>query len=177
MIDVVDNFLPDDEFKQLSEFLMSPNFPLYYAPHVAYENVPEASPHYNYYFTHNFLLNQQPSSYFEPIWRDHFAHRFPPDIDIIRMRMNAFPSTEKVYEHKSHTDYDFPHTGALLCLNTCNGYTRVGDETVPSVANRMIIFDTSQYHNSTTCSDQPMRCNIIINYKLIKAPPLNLICG
>ena len=176
MIEVIDNYLPQQEFDQLSSFLLGSNFPLYYAPHVAYEGVDENSVHYNYYFTHNFLLNNQSSSYFEPIWRDHFAHRFPK-INIIRMRMNAFPSTEKVYEHKIHTDYDYPHTGALLCLNTCNGYTRVGDETIPSIANRMIIFDTSLPHNSTTCSDQPIRSNIIINYTHIKTPPIDLICG
>ena len=99
----------------------------------------------------------------EPIWK-YFQKGFP-NIDIIRMKVNCFPATSQVYEHLTHTDYDYPHKGALLCLNTCNGYTKMEDGTkIESVANRMIFFDTSKPHSSTTCSDQPKRCNIVINY-------------
>ena len=174
--EVVDNFLPQDEFDKLSTFLMGVNFPIFYSPHVAYTGVDEKNTHYNYYFNHNFLLDDRRSDVFAPIWRDHFDSRFP-NINIIRMRLNAYPSTEKVYEHMMHTDYDYPHSGALLCLNTCNGYTRIGDDKIESVANRMIHFDPSEYHASSTCSDQPMRWNIIINYTKIATPPMHLICG
>ena len=39
--EVVDNYLPDDEFKQLSGFLMGSNFPVYYADNVAIGGVEE----------------------------------------------------------------------------------------------------------------------------------------
>jgi len=183
--DVVDNFLPDDEFNQLSSFMLGSAFPWYHSDNVAEEGNDEAKVSYNHYFTHNLVLPApvdtpdgtppQVSHLHEPIWYDHFDQRFP-DVDIIRMKVNCFPATDKVYEHITHTDYDFPHKGALLCLNTCNGYTRIGDDKIPSIANRMIYFDTSAPHCSTTTSDQPMRCNIVINYKQRTSNPLSLIC-
>ena len=173
--EVVDNYLPDNEFEQLSGFLLGSEFPLYYASNVAIGGVEEEKPQCNYYFTHNFFLNGQQSTYGPNIWRDHFQTRFGP-IEMIRFKMNVFPSTDQVYEHAEHTDYDYPHSGALLCLNTCNGYTKIGEEKIPSVANRMIFFDTSAPHQSTTCSDQTVRANIVINYKKISVPPLELIC-
>ena len=173
--EVVDNYLPDDEFKQLSGFLMGSNFPVYYADNVAIGGVEEKNPQCNYYFTHNFVLNGESSTYAPNIWRDHFQSRFGP-IELIRFKMNVFPSTSQVYEHAEHTDFDYPHSGALLCLNTCNGYTKIGEEKIPSVANRMIFFDTSAPHQSTTCSDQPVRANIVINYKKVSTPPMHLIC-
>lgn len=173
--EVVDNYLPDNEFEQLSGFLLGSEFPLYYAPNVAIGGVEEEKPQCNYYFTHNFYLEGKSSTYGPNIWRDHFQSRFG-QIDMIRFKMNVFPSTDQVYEHAEHTDFDYPHSGALLCLNTCNGYTKIGEEKIPSIANRMIFFDTSAPHQSTTCSDQTVRANIVINYRKISVPPLELIC-
>ena len=64
-----------------------------------------------------------------------------------------------------HIDYPFPHKGAILSLNTCNGYTKLEDGTkVDSVANRILLFDASTPHCSTTTSDTTARFNININY-------------
>ena len=164
MFQVLDDWLPRDEFKQLSGFILGVNFPWYHENNVAIPNTEESDVTYNHYFTHNLVLPPNVSHLHEPIWNDHFRKRFT-DIDILRMKVNCFPATSQVYDHLTHTDFEEPHKGALLCLNTCNGYTKIGNETVPSIANRMIFFDTSKPHSSTTCSDQPMRCNIVINYK------------
>ena len=167
MFQVHDDWLPTDEFNQLADFILGWNFPWFHQKNVALPNTNEDDVTYNSYFTHNLILTDQDEdmvSYLhEPIWK-YFQKRFM-DIDIIRMKVNCFPATSQVYEHLSHIDYDYPHKGALLCLNTCNGYTKMEDGTrIESVANRMIFFDTSKPHSSTTCSDQPKRCNIVINY-------------
>ena len=164
MFQVHDDWLPIDEFKQLSGFILGPYFPWYHENNVALPNTNEDDVTYNHYFTHNLVLESKVSHLHEPIWKDHFQKRFM-DINIIRMKVNCFPATSQVYDHLTHADYDYPHKGALLCLNTCNGYTKMEDGTkIESVANRMIFYDTSKPHNSTTCSDQPKRCNIVINY-------------
>ena len=161
---IVDEYLPKEEFDKLSSFLMGPYFPLFATSPVARTEINEVTTRMNYYFTHNFLLNGNESDYFRPIYDEHFNLRFG-SINLIRMKLNAFPSTEKVYEHLEHVDYYYPHQGALLCLNTCDGYTKIGDDIkVPSVANRMIFFDTSKPHKSTTCSDQMLRYNLVWNY-------------
>ena len=50
-------------------------------------------------------------------------------------------------------------------MNTNNGYTEFEDGTkVESVENRIVYFDGSIPHNSSTCTDQKVRAVISINY-------------
>lgn len=85
---------------------------------------------------------------------------------MIRAKANLYPYSGKtLYEHEMHMDYEFPHYAALLSLNTCDGYTKLEDGTkIESVANRMVIFDASQKHCSTTTTSDFARINININY-------------
>ena len=64
-----------------------------------------------------------------------------------------------------HKDYSFSHSGAILSLNTCDGYTKLKDGTkIDSVANRVLLFDASEEHCSTTTTNVSARINININY-------------
>ena len=64
-----------------------------------------------------------------------------------------------------HIDFDFSHKGAILYINSCNGYTKLEDGTkIDSVANRILFFDPSTPHCSTTTSDTTARFNINFNY-------------
>ena len=85
---------------------------------------------------------------------------------LIRVKANLYPySGETLHEHGMHTDYEFPHYAALLSLNTCDGYTKLEDGSkIESIANRMVIFDASQKHCSTTTTSDFARINININY-------------
>ena len=58
---------------------------------------------------------------------------------LLRIKANFFPNTETLREHSMHVDYDFSHSGALLSLNTCDGYTKLKDGTkINSIANRVL---------------------------------------
>ena len=84
---------------------------------------------------------------------------------MIRIKINAYPHTNEVKEHIEHFDYPFSHKGALFSLNTCDGYTKFNDGTkVESVANRIIFFDASKNHQSTTTSNAKLRYNINFNF-------------
>ena len=84
---------------------------------------------------------------------------------LIRIKANLFPNTETLFEHPMHSDYTFSHSGAILYLNTCDGYTKLKDGTkIDSVANRILFFDASEEHCSTTATNVPARFNININY-------------
>lgn len=84
---------------------------------------------------------------------------------LIRVKGNFYPRTCKVEEHIPHHDYDFPHKGAIFFLNTCDGFTRLNDGTkIESVENRMLLFDPSEPHNSSSCSDEKARFNVNFNY-------------
>ena len=84
---------------------------------------------------------------------------------LIRIKINMYPNTEILKEHGMHIDFPFSHKTALLSINTCDGYTKLEDGTkIDSVANRILLFDASTPHTSSTCTNQPVRVNININY-------------
>ncbi len=84
---------------------------------------------------------------------------------LIRIKGNLYPNTEILHEHPMHFDYKFCHSGAILSLNTCDGYTKLKDGTkIESVANRMVIFPANIKHTGTTCSDEKRRVVINFNY-------------
>ena len=84
---------------------------------------------------------------------------------MIRIKINAYPYTNVVKEHKEHIDFNYEHIGAVFSLNTCDGYTKFSDGTkVESIANRIVFFDASKYHQSTTTSNAKLRYNINFNF-------------
>ena len=99
---------------------------------------------------------------------DKFVPRFKQVANfrnLIRIKINAYPYTNIVKEHKDHIDSDFKHTGAVFSLNTCDGFTKFSDVTkVESIANRIVFFDASKFHHSTTTSNAKLRYNINFNF-------------
>ena len=86
---------------------------------------------------------------------------------LLRLKANFYPNTHILYEHPMHIDYDFSHYGAILSLNTCDGYTKLEDGTkIDSIANRILLFDSSKKHCSTTTTNTFARINININFIL-----------
>ena len=84
---------------------------------------------------------------------------------LIRVKINAYPYTNVVKEHNGHIDFDYEHVGAVFSLNTCDGYTKFSDGTKSeSIANRIVFFDASKEHSSTTTSNAKLRYNINFNF-------------
>ena len=83
---------------------------------------------------------------------------------LIRIKFNLYTRTDNLIHHPNHSDTEFPHKGGLFSLNTCDGFTVIDEEEIPSVANRMILFDPYIPHHSTNCTDSPYRMNVNINY-------------
>jgi hypothetical protein len=156
--EIIDNFLPQEDFKKLKDTMMSEDFEWYYNESVADEKSND-----NFYFTHTFYKNYAPNSnrifLIEPI-----ILKIKP-LAIIRIKGNFYPKTEKIYEHNKHIDYNLEHKGFLFYLNTNNGFTRLNDNTIiKSIENRGLFFDAHIIHNSSTCTDQNGRININFNY-------------
>ena len=89
-----------------------------------------------------------------------------PDLHaLIRVKCNFYAQTPKIIDHAQHQDYDFENKGAILYLNTCDGYTRLHDGTkIENVENRLLLFDPQKPHNSSTTTNAKGRFNININY-------------
>ena len=78
-----------------------------------------------------------------------------------------YTRTHEVQNHPWHVDSQdiVGLRGLLLCFNTCDGYTGFDDGTeINSVENRGILFDATERHHSTSCSNAPYRLNMNINY-------------
>ena len=64
-----------------------------------------------------------------------------------------------------HFDLSFPHKGAIFYVNTNDGFTVLEDGTeIKSIENRVLLFDPSTKHHSTTCTDKKVRITINFNY-------------
>ena len=159
-IRIKDNFLDPESFKNLQEVVFSTSFPWYMREGVS--GMGDYS--YNMMFSHVFYGDNMPTQYYlgliVPI-----LNNFDCDIkSLIRVKGNLYPKTDVLHEHNDHVDLDFPNNGAILYLNTNNGFTVIGGEKVESIANRMIYFDPEVPHHSTTCTDKLVRANINFNF-------------
>ena len=158
---IIDNVLPEESFLKIKNSILCHNFPWNLTPVVTDEgeNLSLTS---SYYFTHIF---------WEGFHVEQQSQMFVPLLDklecnsLVRIKANLYPSTETIAHHDSHTDFCFPHKGALFYLNNNNGLTVLDDGTeVESKENRLLIFDPSKPHNSTTCTDDKCRVNVNFNF-------------
>jgi len=158
---IIDDVFPKEIFENIKEFMINPDFPWNLTPVITNEK--EVLPIYaSFYFTHMFWdgFNIEPESQF-----------FTPLLNVMdcravmRIKANCYPSTPETIVHDSHVDYEFPHKGAIFYLNTNNGLTILEDKVeVESIENRLLLFDPSKMHTSTTCTDDKCRININFNY-------------
>ena len=155
---IVDNFLPDQIFKELQNFIMGDYFPWHYQNTVSAKDAKDG-----WYFAHEFFNDKVGFSF--------AFQNIKPILDILnptvllRAKANLYPSSHKLQEHGKHVDFDFKHKGFLFYINTNNGFTRLSDGTkIKSIENRALFFNSSLKHNSTNCTDQQVRVNMNINY-------------
>ena len=153
---IIDNLLEYEQVESIEKELTSDNFPWFYQQTVADKKDIE-----HFYFTHLFYDHGLQSKYFNLIIPILKKIKYKK---LIRVKGNLYPRTNKNLEHGKHVDYDFITKGALYYLNTNNGPTYVENKKIDSVKNRLLLFNASKQHNSTTCTDKKIRLNININY-------------
>ena len=169
---VIDSFLDEESFNELRNTIVgNKEYPWYFCNTVAADSpldVENFNPEIEnnlwcHYAIHMVHFTVPLSSSF-----DYIFQLFKPRLDIkslIRIKTNYYPYTSEVKEHPKHKDFDYEHKGAVFSLNTCDGFTRMSNgDKVESIANRMILFDPSKPHNSTTTSNDKGRYNINFNY-------------
>ena len=156
---VEDNFLDQIDFENIKNLVMGETFPWYFKDYVANPGKHEV----HFCWSHMFDIKSKAVSSFvkllDPLFKKLKIKA------LIRVKANLYANQGKIIEHEKHSDFLFKHKGALFSLNTCDGFTVLEDGTkIQSVANRILLFDTSQPHHSSTCTDAKIRCNININY-------------
>ena len=154
---VIDNFLTAKDFKVIEEVILDKDFAWYYNDSVSHENDGK-----DFYFTH-MVYNHNGV-------RSHLYEALTPFLNKLnikkldRIKLNLYPKTDVVTHHNSHVDTDYQHKGAILYMNSNDGLTVLKDKSINSVKNRVLLFDPSKPHNSTTCTDKKYRININVNY-------------
>ena len=163
--EILDNFLDKDSFLSIQETLFGPNFPWYFQQGVSYRHGYGADYLHNYQFTHLFWNAT------DTMIRSHFFSVLDPLIEklnpiaVLRIKANLMAVTENRVVHQMHTDLDLKCKTAIFYVNTNNGATIFEDgEEVSSVENRLLIFDSTLRHTSSSCTDKKVRCVININY-------------
>jgi|TARA_R100000656_G_scaffold81197_1_gene59482 hypothetical protein len=156
---IIDNFLPPRNLLKLQNTINVGEFDWYYMEDIN-TNAPKDS--LASYFVHVAYYQGKASKY---------IHIFSSILErleikaLIRIKVNLYPRTHALEIHSPHIDENFPHTGAIFYLNTNDGKTILEDGTkIDSVANRVLLFDASKKHSSTSTTDNKVRVNININY-------------
>ena len=172
--EVIDNFLDEEYFNRLVDLFTKtvPGFTGYgLMPWYFFSNVLHPEEHEKLVAQNKLFYEFNSVLYDQRSPTSPYYENMIPLLDkldarcLIRIKANLYPNTEILHEHSMHTDYPFFHSGAVLSLNTCDGYTKLEDGTkINSVANRILLFDPSEKHCSTTTTNVPARFNININY-------------
>ena len=173
-IEIIDNFLNEDDFEELRKFLMSPRSQWRFVDFIAHKDGRDNDK--DGYFVHSFT-DRDPKT---------FKERFlvSPDYQklsrlmecikkkinysqILRVRSSLYPRREKQKPDPFHVDYNFNHKVCIFYVNTNNGFTLFENgEKVKSVANRLMIFDGLEKHCSVVQTDTTARYIININLLL-----------
>jgi hypothetical protein len=153
------------ESKNFIDFFTSKEFPWRYIDDVAYVNDPMNT----YYFfgaiyDNNQIIDPVAFNFIQPIIKFLESITEAPLL-LYRVKINAYPRTNKVLEHSSHIDYSKKDLKAFVyMLNTNDGFTKIGDKKVMSEQNTGVLFNSNQFHNSSTCTDKKLRLTININF-------------
>ena len=163
---VIDNFLPEEYFKQLHDIMMGNEFPWFYNDNITY--APDGTPDPGYQFIHTFFKTQ--GAYYNS---DTF-HILSPLLghmnvkNLYRLKANQNPVDGGKQLGRYHTDVDIQNSlTSVFYVNTNDGYTKFEDGTiVESVENRLLTFDSQMKHVGVGCTNYKRRVLININYSV-----------
>lgn len=163
---VIDNYLPENSFNRLRDLIcFNGDFPFSLVDYVSENN--EKQKLDDWYGVHIFYKQDVPQSPHYNVINEHLVYRVRMDMGMksfMRGKCNFYGHTQSIVEHQPHYDFAFNHTAAIYSLNTCDGFTRIGEKKVDSVANRIVFFDGSEMHNSSSTTNTKGRFNISINF-------------
>ena len=157
MIEIIDNFLGEEEFKSIQSFMMGGEFRWFYAEGRTYGDDGV------YQMIHMFYQPEVGSnSEHLPMWNN-FMNKLEAK-KCIRIKANLTLKTPTIEIAPFHYDgYDNIKT-AVFYINTNDGYTEFESGVkVRSVANRVCIFDSNLQHCGTTHTEGGNQ-RIVVNF-------------
>ena len=153
---IIDNFIDDKSFKNLSDAMLGVEFPWHYNSTKSSIDDQE-----NFQFTHIFFSEETIKT---SQWKLIVPIIEKLEVkDLIRIKANLTPKKYTNYKYPMHTDTDLKsHKTSVFYVNTNNGGTifQNGKKT-KSKANRLVEFDSHQNHAGVDYTDQKVR--LVIN--------------
>ena len=174
-IQIIDNYLPLEEFKQMQywfcnecmwRFQPSPTYHEDAMEQIREQGLEEDADD-DYQFICQFWTPSQGVIMPNFQYVASLIKKLNPGL-LLRVKANLTPMRSRIIERPYHIDFDLPNLTqktAIFNITTCDGYTRFEDgDDVPSVENRMIIFDGNMKHAGTTTTNEKARVVINLNY-------------
>ena len=156
MIEIIDNFLSEEEFKSIQSFMMGGEFRWFYSEGRTYSDDGE------FLMLHMFYQPEVgPNSDNIELFTNFMTMIGAKKCKRIKANLTLRTSTPE--ESLFHTDYNDIKT-AIFYINTNNGYTEFESGVrVSSVANRVCIFDSNLKHRGVTHTDGEHQ-RIVVNF-------------
>ena len=159
---VIDDFLPQEDFDILQQFLLGDSIAWKFNGSIANNKTGLDQ----FQFVCPFFDISKPSqnnwsNFLQPLLLKLNAKY------IFRIKANCRPRTTQGVLSDYHTDMDLNQQTAIFYLNTNDGYTKFKDNTLPdvkSVANRLLTFYGGLEHAGSSCTDDNTRIVLNINY-------------
>ena len=162
IINVIDNFLPQEVFSKIQDEMLSGDFPWYTNDLKVPNNGSESL--LNFQLTHTLYLEYQPRSNHINLIRP-IIDRIGPTA-ILRIKANLTTVTQDIFEYGLHVDGPkFAGYTGIYYINSNNGYTLFENgQKIESVANRFVELDATIKHTGTSSTDTKFRCVLNFNY-------------
>jgi len=156
---IINNFLNEENFRNIQNILCGQNFPWYYNSSTGSEK-----DYSDYFFSHVIFENNQiRSDFFNPILIPIISNIKMKNL--IRAKINCYTKKNKFIKTEMHVDQPYPHHVALFSINNNNGHTFFDNKNkFLSKENTILFFEGNLRHCSVSQTDENLRINININY-------------
>ena len=156
MIEIIDNFLPEEEFNSIQSLMMGGQFNWFYTDGLTYDD--DGS----YLMLHMFYQPEVGSNSEHLSMWSNFMNQVGAK-QCTRIKANLAFKTPTHELTLYHTDYNDMKT-ATFYINTNNGYTEFENGVrVSSVANRVCIFDSNLKHRGVSHTEGDQQ-RIVVNF-------------
>ena len=173
---VVDNYLPEKDFREILSTVHNTGFTWSLAPELLGDGTDNPD---DFYFTR--VLIEKGSEIFPgsskivEILLKPIAEQLNKQLFVTRSKINLFFKQKTHYGYGMHQDvidgngdFSVNYNSLLIYLEDSNGYTEFADgNTCSSVRNRAIFFRSDVVHQTITSTDTKFRRNVNINYKIL----------
>ena len=159
---IIENFLPEEQFRKIESRVFGPNFPWYFQNGIV--TTGDGNGKLTHLLYTDGQVNSDEFSLFTPVFKKFDI------LSILRAKLNCIPKIGTIRENGMHQDIDTKNnfTTAIFYMNTNNGYTRFETgEKVMSERNKLVVFDGHLQHSGTTNNCNELR-RVLLNINFIE---------